>query len=186
MGTVAALLGVPMYRLGSAGDLSPEPLDPTRLGASLPDSVYLDPFSGEPIGIREAIELCGFWRKLIDANREIAGGLGFAFWKRDNTASLLWGGAEPFHFARSVRDLKDLSRPVAVWRSKVSDDVAGGGWKGRTRPLVEVEDGFLRSKGLGANCVPPLSITIDRLGAYFDPASDQVSLRVQLQEGEFD
>ena len=82
-----------------------------------------DPFSGEPIGIREAIELCGFWRKLIDANREIAGGLGFAFWKRDNVGALLWGGSEPFHFARSVSDLKDSSRPVAVWRSKVSDDV---------------------------------------------------------------
>ena len=40
----------------------------------------------------------------------------------------------------------------------------------QSRPLVEVEDGFLRSQGLGADCVPPLSITVDRLGAYFDPA----------------
>ncbi len=39
------------------------------------------------------------------------------------------------------------------------------------RPLVEVEDGFLRSQGLGADCVPPLSITVDGVGAYFDPSS---------------
>ena len=122
VGVVAALLGVPIYRLGPAGDLAPETLDPTAV-PRFRHSIYSSPFSGEPIGIREAIELCGFWRKLIDANREIAGGLGFAFWKRDNVGALLWGGSEPFHFARSVSDLKSASRPVAVWRSKVSDDV---------------------------------------------------------------
>jgi capsular polysaccharide export protein len=35
--------------------------------------------------------------------------------------------------------------------------------------LVEVEDGFIRSVGLGANCVPPLSLVVDRLGVHFDP-----------------
>ncbi|MGB7317113.1 MAG: capsular polysaccharide biosynthesis protein [Planktotalea sp.] len=34
---------------------------------------------------------------------------------------------------------------------------------------VRVEDGFLRSKGLGANLIPPLSLVLDDLGIYYDP-----------------
>ena len=32
-----------------------------------------------------------------------------------------------------------------------------------------IEDGFLRSRGLGARLVPPLSLIVDRMGIYFDP-----------------
>ena len=57
--------------------------------------------------------------------------------------------------------------------------------EGQGRPLVEVEDGFLRSRGLGADCVPPLSITVDGAGAYFDPSSPS-ELETLLQDGAFD
>lgn len=35
--------------------------------------------------------------------------------------------------------------------------------------IVRVEDGFLRSRGLGAELVPPLSLVADDLGLYYDP-----------------
>lgn len=38
-------------------------------------------------------------------------------------------------------------------------------------PIWRVEDGFLRSIGLGANQVAPFSYCIDRTGIYFDPRS---------------
>lgn len=34
---------------------------------------------------------------------------------------------------------------------------------------VRVEDGFLRSRGLGADLIPPLSLVLDDLGIYYDP-----------------
>ena len=34
---------------------------------------------------------------------------------------------------------------------------------------VRVEDGFLRSRGLGAELVPPLSLALDDQGIYYDP-----------------
>jgi len=37
---------------------------------------------------------------------------------------------------------------------------------------VRVEDGFLRSRGLGAELVPPLSLVLDDLGIYYDPTRD--------------
>ena len=46
-------------------------------------------------------------------------------------------------------------------------------WAGKAQPsedVVRVEDGFLRSQGLGANLVPPLSLVTDDLGIYYDPS----------------
>lgn len=34
---------------------------------------------------------------------------------------------------------------------------------------MRIEDGFIRSKGLGAELVPPLSLVLDDLGIYYDP-----------------
>lgn len=51
--------------------------------------------------------------------------------------------------------------------------------------LVRVEDGFLRSVGLGAELVKPLSWVIDQRGIYYD-ASGPSDLERILQEGHFD
>ncbi|MBL8335365.1 MAG: beta-3-deoxy-D-manno-oct-2-ulosonic acid transferase [Rhodoferax sp.] len=50
--------------------------------------------------------------------------------------------------------------------------------------VVRVEDGFLRSVGLGADLTRPLSWVLDTRGIYFDPRTPS-DLEVLLQEGEF-
>ncbi len=50
-------------------------------------------------------------------------------------------------------------RPHMVWASHAAE----------AESAVRVEDGFLRSRGLGANLVPPLSLVTDDLGIYYDP-----------------
>ncbi len=46
-------------------------------------------------------------------------------------------------------------------------------WAGKATPAdaqsVRIEDGFLRSRGLGAELVPPLSLVTDSRGIYYDP-----------------
>lgn len=122
---------------------------------------WYEPFSGALITPLQAIELCGFWRQLVDSNRGITAVLGFAHWKRPTVAPLLWNGQET-PFARSV----PAQGRVAVWRSRLSkaQTAALAG-----RSVLEVEDGFIRSVGLGADCVPPLSIIVDEMGVHFDP-----------------
>jgi capsular polysaccharide export protein len=125
---------------------------------------WRDPFSGALISPLQTIELCGFWRQLIDSNRGITAVLGFAHWKRPTVAPLLWNGQDT-PFKRGVPALAAADR-VAVWRSRLS--------KAQTaalvgRPVLEVEDGFIRSVGLGADCIPPLSIIVDGTGVHFDP-----------------
>ena len=132
--------------------------------AHLTDWQWRDPFSGAVISALQAIELCGFWRKLIESNGGIAAVLGFAYWKRPTVAPLLWNGADT-PFRRGVPVLATGDK-VAVWRSRLS---AAQAKALEGRPVLEVEDGFIRSAGLGADCVPPLSIIVDGAGVHFDP-----------------
>jgi len=181
---IASLLDVRCFDFDfQTGRAEPATIDADDLIAkALEGHLFDDPFTGEPMDVAGAVELCGFWRRLIDSNRDIGGGIGFAFWKQAHVAPLLWGGSEPFRFLRG-KDSVEAGTPIAVWRAKTSSaDLAE--FERKLCPLIEVEDGFLRSSGLGADCIPPLSITVDRLGAYFDPSRTS-ELELLLQDGGF-
>lgn len=48
-------------------------------------------------------------------------------------------------------------------------------WAGKATPesrAIRVEDGFLRSRGLGADLIAPLSLVCDDLGIYYDPTRE--------------
>ena len=56
---------------------------------------------------------------------------------------------------------------------------------------VGVEDGFLRSRGLGAELVPPLSLALDDLGIYYDPRRESrlehmITARARLRPDQID
>ena len=87
-------------------------------------------------------------------------GTGMRLWKR--------GPLQQF-FGQQKRMIfqADVTRDPAPRRLMV--------WAGKTTPAldalgaVRVEDGFLRSRGLGADLIPPLSLVCDDLGIYYDP-----------------
>ncbi len=64
---------------------------------------------------------------------------------------------------RVIFDRTRAGRPAMAWASAKTAAPAGA---------VRVEDGFLRSRGLGADLVPPLSLVLDDLGIYYDPARE--------------
>ena len=66
----------------------------------------------------------------------------------------------------------DLSQADAVlaWGQKPSARVAADAAARAKVPLIRVEDGFLRSVGLGAD-EPPLSLVVDHLGIYYDASA---------------
>ena len=45
-------------------------------------------------------------------------------------------------------------------------------WASKGEAPFRVEDGFLRSKGLGADLIAPLSLVLDDLGIYYDPSRE--------------
>lgn len=104
-------------------------------------------------------------------NRVPAVALGISNWKRRRTARFLSSQRDRPVFmsdplAAAAR-AKARGGRVVVWASKETAqmqtvcDTAGV-------PLWRMEDGFLRSTGLGAELVPAASVVMDDLGIYFD------------------
>ncbi len=69
---------------------------------------------------------------------------------------------------RAVALARAEGRDLLVWASRESPDLEPAATAAGLR-LRRVEDGFLRSRGLGARLVPPLSLVLDDTGIHYDP-----------------
>ena len=73
---------------------------------------------------------------------------------------------------------------IAVWATREPSGLAAAA-AARHVPVVRVEDGFIRSVGLGSDFLPGLSIVLDETGIYCDPRG-QSDLERLLRDGAFD
>ncbi|CAD0183414.1 Capsule polysaccharide biosynthesis protein [Ruegeria sp. THAF57] len=81
---------------------------------------------------------------------------GMRLWKRKHLQQI-FGREKKMRFTTEAPENPD--QPHMVWGNHARD--AGH--------VTRVEDGFLRSRGLGARLVPPLSLATDDIGVYYDP-----------------
>ncbi|MGH1354422.1 MAG: capsular polysaccharide biosynthesis protein [Thalassovita sp.] len=79
---------------------------------------------------------------------------GMRLWKR-RPLNGFFGSVKPVRFGPAKPPRRQM-----VWANRA--DAAPD--------AVRVEDGFLRSRGLGAELTPPLSLACDDLGIYYDPS----------------
>jgi capsular polysaccharide export protein len=126
--------------------------------------LWYDPHRDTLCGIETALSAEA---ALARAAREDARGYvvtGLSLWKRPHVARML-GGRVRFvrGAARAARAAAAMGRPLVLW---------GGAEAPPGAEVLRLEDGFLRSNGLGARLVPPLSLARDDLGIYFDPARE--------------
>lgn len=138
-----------------------------------------DPFGDGCLDPAEAIILLGDWRRVIDGNRgdggeRIAAASGMSWWKREEIRRFLWSpGAPlkmPFTTSAALKAASKEGGALAIWPSRVSSGLMAEAESAEVK-LVRVEDGFVRSVGLGSNLVPPLSVIVDRQGIHFDPSA---------------
>jgi capsular polysaccharide export protein len=187
---LAAIAGVPV-RLLSPGRFGAPGDDAARLRRIAADDVararYRDPFTGEDCSVERTIALLADWRQTLAGNRGIVAACGFSWWKRREIARFLWSPDHPLRFFRSeARALDHAARArgaVAVWPSRISPAMIAAA-AARNIPLVHVEDGFVRSVGLGSNFVPPSSVAVDWCGIHYDPGHPS-DLEALLAEGDF-
>ncbi|OOF51654.1 capsular polysaccharide biosynthesis protein [Rodentibacter trehalosifermentans] len=79
---------------------------------------------------------------------------------------------------------KPRADKVLGWGSRSSTKKARDYSKRNNLPFVALEDGFLRSIGLGVQGYPPLSIVYDEVGIYYDTRSpSQLEQLVLAQDG---
>jgi capsular polysaccharide export protein len=131
---------------------------------------YRDPFTGGATTFEAALDIAVEWRRLCDANRGIAGCVGMQFWKRRRIGGFLHTGVRPppqgdAAVAAARRD----GGAVAAWASRMPKGLQAT-LRREGIPVLRVEDGFLRSVGLGSDFLPPCSIIVDGSGIYYDPS----------------
>lgn len=182
LATVAALLDKPVRVFGPQPSPREQPDLVDDLLADLAVTDYFSPFTGEPWDLPQVITQLGDWRRLIEGNRNFRAIFGVAHWKRVTLDPLLWDGTGPVRHARTVPADLPVGTPVVAWKSRTNPKVLGQ-LQARGAAIAELEDGFIRSVGLGANCVPPLSAIVDRSGIYFDP-NQPSDLETMLECGE--
>ena len=132
---------------------------------------YVDPISGRPTTLEATIERLVAWREVADANAGPVAAIGFKPWKRAATRNLLASPRQALSFHGSIAAAAARARAsggrVMIWSGKesqaMSAELAACG-----APVLRMEDGFLRSRGLGSDFHLPASVVVDDLGIYYD------------------
>lgn len=133
---------------------------------------YLDPDLGGPCEIERVIEHLALQRRCFARNAGDWLGFGISWWKRWHVRRYLYSPWNRVHFYQRAAAIPcgldpDSSR-VLVWGLR--DTPALRARAARCGyPVWRMEDGFLRSVGLGTDLTTPLSQVIDSHGIYFDP-----------------
>lgn len=139
-----------------------------RLGDAIAAFRYFDPWDGQAIDVRRWIEILAAWRALLDDNRDIGLLLGISAWKRPVMRRFFWSGVPARVAHRAPFNTAPAGRAIAIWPSRVPPATARR-IEQSGRRLYRMEDGFLRSAGLGVLLNPPYSILLDRTGIPYDP-----------------
>lgn len=138
---------------------------------------YVDPVKGERCDIHNVIRRLALQREKNELNRGVHACFGFAvLWKHPHAEAYLQGTDSRRHFfeyfhgeQRAVRWAKRHGGDVVAWSSKCIDGRLEAMCREAGVPLVRMEDGFIRSVGLGSNFQWPYSLVLDRHGIYYDP-----------------
>jgi len=129
--------------------------------------VWYDPYFDRLCELEKAISTLEAQSRAWRADHPGYIGTGMALWKR-KPLQQFFGADKRLKFAKSIdvaaADAAEEGRSVLAWASTVDD--------ASNASVIRVEDGFLRSCGLGAELNPPLSLVTDNLGIYYDPARE--------------
>lgn len=160
---------------------------PAALARLLAASRFADPFQARPCSAAEALALLAEWRVAEAANRGIVAATGVEVFKLHRLRARLASEAGPPPvFQRGSAALRHAAArggSVAVWAAAMPPNLPAQAAAAGV-PLVQVEDGFVRSVGLGVRLAPAQSLVLDQGGAHFDPSRPS-DLERLLAEADF-
>ena len=139
-------------------------------------SHYCDPVTGSPASVEEVMDHLALQRQMLLRQPPLLVACGLTPWKRKLAR----------RFLRTPQGSQLWFRPR--WWKRWPASAKAVVW-GRPRrpfpvPCWSLEDGFVRSVGLGAALVPPVSWVVDQRGMYYD-ATQPSDLEVFLASHAF-
>ena len=146
---------------------------------------YVNPETGRVAEVEEILDYLTLQRRMQERFPVHVQAVNFPAYKRASVRRFFCGSMVNF-----TRHLYEASNgpAVAVWGCNASFSTADdnpSGMSGEIPEVIRLEDGFLRSVGLGADLVRPLSWVMDRRGIYYD-ATRPSELEHLLQTNKFD
>lgn len=139
---------------------------------------WYDPCRDRLCSFEEAVDHLEAQLRAHRADRAGYVAVGMRLWKRPHLQHF-FGAEKRLLFAgdpvRAATRAKAEGRGLLVWAGQESEALVSAA---AGLPLARVEDGFLRSRGLGAELVPPVSLVADDRGIYYDPARESALERL--------
>ena len=194
--TPVSCFGLPFYSgWGLTDDRCPAPrrgrprsIDQLFAAVFLVRSRYLDPFAKTKTTVEAIIEHVALQRRRFLENRGDFLCVGFTWWKRPFVRRYLESPGANVRFVRRLdgrfSPKPDVGTRAVVWSSRISDKIRSSATK-QGLPLMRMEDGFLRSVGLGSDHAIPGSLVLDSRGIYYDPSMPS-DLEVLLSSVQFE
>jgi capsular polysaccharide export protein len=173
------VFGVPFYAgWGLTDDRRPVPARRQRrltraqmvAAALILYPTWYDPYRDR---LAEVEDVLGTLEAHLTPWRQDRGGytaIGMRSWKKGHLRQFFGQHGKVEFEDNAFRAARD-GRALMVWAGRASpeiDELA----RAADRVVWRVEDGFLRSRGLGAALVPPLSLVLDPKGIYYDPTRE--------------
>ncbi|MCE8009361.1 capsular polysaccharide biosynthesis protein [Aestuariivita sp.] len=121
--------------------------------------VWYDPFRDRLCTLERVLDMMEAQVSAFRADRDGWVASGIRLWKR-KPFQRVFGQEKRMIFTDDADRARSMGRAWMIWAGKAGAEHAGA---------VRIEDGLLRSRGLGAELVPPLSLVTDDLGIYYDP-----------------
>ena len=182
--------GMPFYAgWGLTHDRCEAPIR-RRQGASLEALVHaalvagcrcIDPHRHQHCRIETLMAAIGLQRRLQAQQPRRCVAFGFTPWKQRNLRRFL--GGSQLRFRAPWRRIPQGVDAVVVWGRRARPRLLEAAAR-RQLPVLHVEDGFLRSVGLGADLVDPVSWVVDHQGVYYD-ATRPSDLETRLATGQW-
>lgn len=133
---------------------------------------YVDPETGERCEVERIVEHLDLQRRMGESTRGEVVCVGFSLWKRGFLPAFLDGPGTHVSFARDVEAAAKVTHEgtkLVSWGTR--DEVAVRALAAeRGAEHWRMEDGFLRSVGLGSDLHAPASLVLDGRGLYYDPS----------------
>lgn len=187
--------GMPFYagwgltedELSCARRIGQPSLDMLFAAAYLKYPIYYDQMADQLCEFERALEQLSHLRDENEKNRQPTFCLGISKWKQKTVTSFLRSHYQKPVFLRSstkaIAAAKQSNGRVVIWASRSNDRLEQQCLEAGV-PLLRMEDGFLRSKGLGSDLIQPASLVLDATGIYYDPTRPS-DLETLIAKGEF-
>jgi capsular polysaccharide export protein len=134
---------------------------------------WFSPYNGDPIKPAEAFAIFETVQENWLKNETISHCIGAQYWNHPAIKATFTGKNSDVSFHETQESALDAAAmdggQILSWAGK-TDSSFESACKSRNVPLLRIEDGFLRSVGLGAGLARGAMLAVDDLGIYYDPS----------------